>query len=503
MVRRTRCLAAIGVVGALALAACGNSGDGDESGSSAPAESDAPAATDAPVDTDAPTETDAPAATDAPVETDAPTETDAPAATDAPVDTDPPTPDDERDTFVEIEGVPGVDGEEIRYASIALEANNPLGIDIKNAYNAGIRAYFDWRNDEGGIYQRELVLAKEIDDEFVNNQAMALEVIGADNDFGVFVATLIFAGAADLNDAGIPTYGWNISPTTFAGLDALFGNIAVGCTGCVGRASPYVATQVGATTVATIGYGVSENSKVCTQTLRDSYDFYQPDIGIEVGYYNDDLAFGLPNGIGPEVTAMKDAGVQFVAACIDLNGMKTLAQELSRQGMDDVVLYHPNSYDQAFVAEGGELFEGDWVVAAFLPFEYESGLEAHEKFFEFMDAQGIVPTELAMIGWINADLAFKGLLAAGPDFDRQKVIDATNQMTAYNAGGLIVPINWTRQHNPTTPETRDQGYEFECFAPVTIAGGVFEPVGDPSQPWICWSNATNEWGEPEAMSFES
>ena len=31
-----------------------------------------------------------------------------------------------------------------------------------------------------------------------------------------------------------------------------------------------------------------------------------------------------------------------------------------------------------------------------------------------------------MDGWINADLAYEGLVAAGPDFDRQKVIDATN-----------------------------------------------------------------------------
>jgi hypothetical protein len=405
--------------------------------------------------------------------------------------------------FVEIEGVAGVDDDEIRYASISLEANNPLGTDMKNAYNAGIHSYFNWRNDEGGVYQRQLVLAKEFDDELANNQAKALEIIGADNDFGVFVATLIFSGAADLNDAGIPTYGWNISPTDWAGREALFGNAGVGCTGCVSRVNPYVASQVGADTVATIGYGISENSKVCTQTLRDSYEFYQSETGIAVGYYNDDLAFGLPNGVGPEVTAMKDAGVQFVAACIDLNGMKTLAQELQRQGMDDVVLYHPNTYDQAFVAGAGDLFESDWIAAAFLPFEYETGLETQEKFFEYMDAQGVVPSELAMIGWINADLAFNGLLAAGPDFDRQKVIDATNQMTAYNAGGLIVPIDWTRQHNPTTPETRGQGYEFECFAPVVVAGGVFEPVGDPSEPWICWSNASNDWGEPEAMSFES
>ena len=99
---------------------------------------------------------------------------------------------------------------------------------------------------------------------------------------------------------------------------------------------------------------------------------YSADTGVELAYTNDDLAYGLPNGIGPEVTAMKDAGVDFVSTCIDLNGMKTLAQELQRQGMDDVVLYHPNTYNQDFVAEAGDLFEGDIVSVGFRPFEADS-----------------------------------------------------------------------------------------------------------------------------------
>ena len=80
----------------------------------------------------------------------------------------------------------------------------------------------------------------------------------------------------------------------------------------------------------------------------------------------------MPNGIGPEVTAMKQAGVDMVVAAIDLNGMKTIAQELKRQGMGDVTMYHPNTYDQDFVKEAGELFEGDYVSVGFRPFEADA-----------------------------------------------------------------------------------------------------------------------------------
>ena len=51
-----------------------------------------------------------------------------------------------------------------------------------------------------------------------------------------------------------------------------------------------------------------------------------------------------------------------------------------------------------------------------------------------------------MVGWINASLAFDGLLAAGPEFDRDKVTAATNALTDFTAGGLIEPVDWT--HGP-------------------------------------------------------
>ena len=58
-----------------------------------------------------------------------------------------------------------------------------------------------------------------------------------------------------------------------------------------------------------------------------------------------------------------------------------------------------------------------------------------------------------MAGWLNADLFVEGLREAGPQFDRQKVVDAINAMTAYTADGVIFGVNWTKAHverdNPT------------------------------------------------------
>ena len=124
------------------------------------------------------------------------------------------------------------------------------------------------------------------------------------------------------------------------------------------------------------------------------------------------------------------------------------------------------------------------------------------KFEEYMAKSGQELSELAMTGWINATVAVEGLLAAGPDFTRQSVIDATNTLTADTAGGLLNPIDWTRQHVPPTQDTPEAGSEFECFAPVQVTNGEFVTVANPDTPFICWSNANRDWAEPEQMSFD-
>jgi hypothetical protein len=408
----------------------------------------------------------------------------------------------ERDTFVPLTGVPGVTDDEISFAAVGTRTGNPLGNCVLDCYVDGIEAYFAFRNSEGGIYGRDLVLGQELDDAVSQNQAKSLEVISSDDSFGAFQATLLAGGWGDLDAAGVPTYTWGISASQAASRPHVFPSIAVRCPDCTGRAVPYAVQLAGATKVASLGYGIDDSSKVCAQTVADSVDLYADDIGAETVYLNDELAYGLGGGIGPQVTDMKNAGVDFISTCIDLNAMKTLAEELERQGMEDVVLYHPNTYDQAFVAEAGDLFEGDFISVQFLPFEADTEGTSMGDFLEWIDETGSEPTELAMVGWINATLAYDGLLAAGPEFDRDKVTAATNAMTAFTAGGLIEPVDWTKAHEPFTQADRaDEDAGSECTALVRVTGGELETVAPPETPWVCWPADDLAWSEPEPTSF--
>jgi hypothetical protein len=397
-----------------------------------------------------------------------------------------------------------VTDDEIRFSAFGTNSNNPLGNCVLDCYVDGIEAYFAFRNSEGGVHGRQLVLTTQLDDELSNNQQRALEITSADDTFAAFSATQIPSGWATISDAGMPLYTWSIHPQEMAGRENVFGYTGVLCTQCTGRMPSYVASELaGATVTGHLGYGVSPNSQQCAASGAEAVEQYSADTGLSVGFLDDNLDFGLPNGIGPQVTAMKDAGVDFIIACIDLNGMKTLAQELERQGMGDVQMYHPNTYDAAFVAEAGDLFEGDFVTVIFRPFEADPGDSQLADFQEWMGETGSDITEISMIGWINADLAYQGLVAAGPDFSRDSVVAATNEMTDYTAGGVVPPIDWTRQHEQPTPEDPStNGPAFECTAVVQVTGGTFELVGDAAAPWFCWDGADRAWSDPEPMNFE-
>ena len=402
---------------------------------------------------------------------------------------------EERDTFVALDQ-PGVTDDEIRFASITTTSGNPLGTNIGGAYNAGIQAYFDYRNDEGGIYGRDLVLAEQRDDELGSNDREAVAVASEDSAFGVFVATLLFTGAATLDEAGIPTFGWNIH-AEFADKPSLFGHVAPSCPDCFARVVPYVARELGATTVGVLAYGTSENSRGCAEAQRDSIEHFSGDIGgIEVGFFDNDLAFGLPNGLAAEVSAMKEAGVDFISTCMDLNGMQTLGEELRRQEMD-VDMYHPNTYNAEFVAGNAEIFEGDVMVPQFVPFETPLDSPLRDAFFEYAGALDAADEELAMIGWLNAHLAFTGLLAAGPEFDRATVIGALRSLEDYDADGISVPIDWDRQLTIPTDDTPEVDYEQECFSAVRVVDGEFEPFNqESSEPFLCWPMPRDTWSEP-------
>jgi branched-chain amino acid transport system substrate-binding protein len=334
------------------------------------------------------------------------------------------------------------------------------------------------------------VLAEKKDDTAVNNKAAAGELINADVFAVLPVATLLFSGSDDLVASGIPTFGWTINPE-WSGDAANPKENLFGQTGSflgLGEpiaSYPYLAEELGVHKIGVLAYAVPQSAR-CADSVKAAFEKWGAGVDAEVAYFDNSLAYGDKN-LSVQVGKMKDAGVDFVTTCMDTNGVVTLATEMDKQGLD-ARQYLPNGYDHTFVEQYGDLFEGSIVRTDFVPFEVtENQPKGLTDFLTWMDENGKTPSENAVAGWMNAALFVDGLKAAGPDFDRQKVIDAINAMTDWTGDGITFGVDWTKQHTGSGDDA------LFCQAFITIEGSEFVTnFGEPGKPFTCVDGAGDE-----------
>ena len=381
---------------------------------------------------------------------------------------------------------PGVDDSTIRVGGVA-STTNPIGGKYGESFD-GVRAYFEYLNSQGGIYGRDLELVSEEDDNTGFENTQDIQSLLTQDLFAVLpVATLDFSGAELLVDANMPTFGWNINEEYALG-DNLFGMRGYLCFTCAGPLLPWLAQETGSANLGVLAYDVPQSSS-CAEGIQASFDTYPT---AEVAFLDASLPYGIPD-LSAQVRAMKAAGVDLVATCMDFNGAITLQQEMRRQELD-AIQYLPNAYDYDFLEENGDRFEGSYVLTQFVPFEAEDPPPAMDTYLEWIDQVGGTVGELSLAGWISADMFVTGLRAAGPEFSQQGVIDGLNQLTDYSAEGIIPGLDWTVEH---TADSR-RG----CQALSIIEDGAFVPqFGEPGEPFICFDTTASEIPEdPEVSS---
>ena len=315
--------------------------------------------------------------------------------------------------FQPISGVPGVTDEAIQFAVLGTGPSNPAGYCLLECYSGGVQAYFDYRNSSAVFTDANSRSRMRLMTNSPTLRSKLLELIGSDDVFGTFFAPLIPSGHEDANAARMPIYTLVQGGPEGAGFDNVY-IPAIFCADCLRKSAVHQAELVGATKVASLGLGVSQASKDCVAATEKAFDQWGPDVGIEFVYANDTLPFGLTNGLAPEVTAMKEAGVDFITLCIDQNGALTLEQELNRQGMADVPVLLPQGYaDTEFVEANAELLEGDVLSLFSRPFEANQEGTLVPEMIEWIDAGGYKMNDQAIQGWVNADMAVTGSARRG------------------------------------------------------------------------------------------
>ena len=371
---------------------------------------------------------------------------------------------------------PGVTDTEINVGAI-VAAENPINVPF-DATVDGTEAYFCKINQEGGVYGRELKLVSVRDDR--GNGSVSVEqaraLIEEDNVFAVLpVATIGFPAGANeyLGESGVPTFGFNL--TGWNDYPNLFGERgSFLCAECPILAPSYVAEQIEAERVAILAYSVGESSD-CANGVQLAMEHY----GFETPIFDTAVQFGFqPQDITNTINDIRDQEVDLVVTCMDVNGTATFAQAIDQAGLDDVAVFASQGYDQRALDSFGDVLDNFYFSPPFWPFELADENEEMTEFVEYMDARGAVVSELEFAGWSSAALFVEGLLGAGPEFTRQSVIDAINQMEDWDAHGTRDVIDWTISHTDVREEA--------CGSYVKVENGEFVPVfGEPGKPFVC------------------
>jgi hypothetical protein len=287
----------------------------------------------------------------------------------------------------------------------------------------------------------------------------------------------------------MPTFGWTINPewegTTANPKLNMFGETGsyLGFTD-PSPVLPWLAQKTGRHKVGVLAYTVAQSAE-CAEGVKNSFDKYGSQADAQVVYTDKALQFGVTS-LAPEVSQMKADGVDLVTTCMDTNGVVTLAKEMKKQQLD-AIQYLPDAYDHTFIKSYGDLFEGSVVRTDFAQFELPTDQQPQglKQYLQWIQKQNTTPSEDSMNGWLNADLFVNGLKAAGPNFSRQKLIDAINKMTDYTAEGAVSGVNWTVAH------TGSDGSFCQFFSTIKNSKYVTD-YSEPGKPFICVSSSNGK-----------
>jgi len=214
-----------------------------------------------------------------------------------------------------------------------------------------------------------------------------------------------------------------------------------------------------------VAYGVAASAAACQAA----------DKGLSAAGYNvayTDFKVAYPGTtVATDVQRMKQAGVNFVLTCMEVQGNINMARAIQQYGLKTSQLWL-NGNDQSTLDQNESLMQGVYFYTAHVPFTAPTSLYPGLKLY-LAEMNKYEPQytldEVAIQGWESAALFVAGVKAAGKNLTQANVIAQTNKLTSFTAGGLTVPVNWkVTGHTGHAPPY--------CGAFIQVRGDKFMPA---------------------------
>jgi branched-chain amino acid transport system substrate-binding protein len=361
---------------------------------------------------------------------------------------------------------PGVTANSITVGTISTQTGTLASNFASLIY--GERAYYDYINAQGGVNGRKINYQYALDDggnPTTFNQ-LANTLINQDHVFAVTGVGTAFFSPNLFVEAGIPTYGYNVTGN-WQGPSNLFA--AGGSVQYYPAAGPQVAYVARKTekspSIAFVAYGVAASAASC-QSEQNALTA----AGYKVSY--SDLKVNYPGStVATDVQRMKQAGSNMVVSCMDVQGNVTMARAIKQYGLKMTQLWF-NGNDQSTLNTNQSLMQGIYFDIGHVPFTASTSEYPGLKLY-LTEMKKYEPSyaedEVALQGWESAALFVQGVKMAGNDLTQANVIKEDNTLTAFTAGGLTAPVNWaTAGHTGHAPPY--------CLAYIQVSGDKYVPA---------------------------
>jgi len=298
--------------------------------------------------------------------------------------------------------------------------------------------------------------------------AAAQKLVQKDNVDAVLAGSaLTFAGAPYLAQQGVPVVGFPQDGPEWLTLQNMFSVIGpldgTKVTTTIGE----FFKKTGATTIGTLGYGVSPQSALSAKSVAVS----AKEAGLKAPYVNTAFQFGGTN-VQPVALGMKAAGVDGVTTGTDQNTALALVQALKQVGAPPKSFLLAAGYGADTIDAGPAAVksaEGAYFTTSYEP--VEANTDATKRFSDALTAVGVKQASYSIYnGYVSVLLLAQALKDTGSSPSKADIIKALSGITSFDADGL-------RGDHPVNPAGRtvNPGDESCSFYSV-LNGGVFKPV---------------------------
>ena len=339
------------------------------------------------------------------------------------------------------DGTQGVTDKEIKIANTAATsgAYAPVGVP----FNAGIQAYLDMVNSEGGIGGRKITFLHK-DDEFdpVKGKAYLQEMVEDEKVFAIvgdFGTPVVAATVDDLKTYGIPVVyfatgiGQLYSETASTNADGY--NLFPVQPIYVTEGKIMVARGVGTFDAKKIG--VIYTSDDAGKDMLAGIEAQCKEQNIE--YVAEQVAAGAPD-VSAAVTSIKNANVDFVVVAAIQATMPTIVKEMAAQGMTapaitTYVNVSPKISEQVATDIAGkfDVYGNGWV-------SYEDDRADNLALFQKWVAADYKDNVYAQTGWIAAAFFCEGVKRVS---DSGEALTWTSYMKALESAPIQNPFGGT------------------------------------------------------------